>query len=175
LKETTLSEKNVYTCPIFAVTEGRVALPDGTLAFRNRVIHSGGSGVLPIDERGNVILVEQYRYGIGERSLEIPAGKLEIGEDPETCARRELIEEVGGVVSEMQSLGAIAATPAYDSEIIYIYMAKCSEFMPSQPDEGEFLRLCPMPLEKAVSLVMDGKITDAKTQIALLKANQLLK
>ena len=175
LKETTLQETTVYSCPIFKVTEGRVALPDGREAPRNRVIHSGGSGVLPVDENGQVFLVEQYRYGIGELTLEIPAGKLEVGEDPARCALRELAEEVGGVATELQSLGTIAATPAYDSEIIYIYMARCTELMPPKPDDGEFLRIRPMSLDAALELVMNGTITDAKTQIALLKAARLLK
>ena len=175
LKEIILREDMVYDCPVFKVTEGEVKLPNGKTVSRNRVLHIGGCGVLPITPEGEVILVEQYRYGIGALTYEIPAGKLEKGESPETCALRELKEEVGGVTDGLQSLGAIAVTPAYDSEIIYIYMAECREFLAQHLDEDEFLRVHKMPLEQAVELVLSGKITDAKTQIALLKAKAILK
>ena len=173
LKEITVEEKEVYTCPIFRVTQGVVQLPDQHLTDRNRVLHNGGSGVLPIDADGQILLVEQYRYGIGRITLEIPAGKLEKGEDPKQCALRELREEVGGTTDQLIDLGILAPTPAYDSEIIYIYMAECNGFMPPKPDEDEFLQVHKMSLDEAVALVLSGEIIDAKTQIALLKAHAL--
>ena len=174
LKETTLSSQKIYTCPVFSVTEDVVRLPNGQETLRNRVHHNGGCGVLPLTDDGNVILVEQFRYGVGQGLLEIPAGKLEKGEDPIVCALRELREEVGAETDKLVDLGSIAVTPAYDSEIIYIYMAKCDRFVAQQLDD-EFLKIHHVPFERAVEMVLKGAITDAKTQIALLKADKLLK
>jgi len=175
IEEKTKISKLVYECPVFKVYEDISELPNGKVAPRNWVCHNGGSGVLPIASNGDVILVEQYRYGIAQTTLEIPAGKLEAGEDPVQCALRELSEEVGGTADELISLGCLAATPAYDSEIIYIFMAECGELQQQHPDEDEFLRIHRMPFEKAIDFVMDGTITDSKTQIALLKAYKIRK
>lgn len=173
--EKIMKEDVIFHCPIFRVAGGKVLLPDGKEAARYRVLHTGGCGVLPLTSQGEVLLVEQYRYGIGQTTLEIPAGKLEPGEDPAECALRELKEEVGATTERLTELGTIAVTPAYDSEIIYIYMAQCYEFTTQKLDEDEFLRVHKMPMEQAVEMVLSGQITDAKTQIALLKASKLLK
>ncbi len=170
LEEKCLQSELVYDCPIFKVYNDTVLLPNGKCAARNKITHNGGSAVLPITKDGNVILVEQYRYGISRVTLEIPAGKLECGEEPAACAQRELQEEVGCCTNELISLGTLAVTPAYDSEIIYIYMAECEESGQQNLDEDEFLKLHKFPLQKAVQMVLDGTITDAKTQIAILKA-----
>ncbi len=175
IAEKIVFEDIIYQCPIFRVAGGEVLLPDGKKAQRYRVIHSGGCGVLPITPQGEVILVEQYRYGVGEITLEIPAGKLEQGEQPAQCALRELQEEVGGKTEMLMELGTIAVSPAYDSEIIYIYMAKCTEFANQHLDADEFLKLHKMPLQQAVDMVLQGKIQDSKTQIAILKAEKMLK
>ncbi len=170
LKETPILQKTVYSCPVFTVSEDIVELTNGKQANRNRILHNGGSGVLAITEQNEVLLVEQYRYGVGQILLEIPAGKLEKGECPKDCALRELREEVGGTTDQLISLGSIAVTPAYDSEIIYIYLARCKEFGEQDLDEDEFLKVHRIPFDKALSMVENGEITDAKTQIALLKA-----
>ncbi len=175
IEEKTVNSKLVYECPVFKVYEDVSLLPNGQEARRNWVRHNGGSGVLPIAENGDVILVEQYRYGIAQTTLEIPAGKLEQGEDPSVCALRELSEEVGGKTKELISLGSLAATPAYDSEIIYIFMAQCDKLEQQHLDEDEFLRIHRIPFDKALEMVMDGTITDSKTQIALLKAYKIRK
>ena len=169
IKEKSVESKLVYDCPVFKVYEDVSLLPNGQKVSRNWVRHNGGSGVLPITKDGNVILVEQYRYGLGDVTLEIPAGKLEAGEDPAKCALRELSEEVGGKTNELISLGCLAATPAYDSEVIYIYMAECDELAEQHPDEDEFLNIRQVSFESAGEMVMDGTITDSKTQIAILK------
>ena len=169
IKEKTVESNLVYDCPVFKVYEDVSLLPNGREASRNWVKHNGGSGVLPITKDGDVILVEQYRYGVRGVTLEIPAGKLEAGEDPAECALRELREEVGGKTNELISLGCLAATPAYDSEIIYIFMAECDELVEQCPDEDEFLNIHRVPFDTAVEMVMDGTITDSKTQIAILK------
>ncbi len=175
LEEKKLQEEIVYECPIFKVAAGEVLLPNGKTACRNRVLHTGGCGVLPLTTEGDVLLVKQYRYGIENITLEIPAGKLEAGEDPKACALRELSEEIGAHTDGLIELGTIAVTPAYDSEIIYIYMAHCDECSAQHLDEDEFLNVHKIKLSDAVKMVLDGTITDAKTQIALLKVNEMMK
>ena len=175
LEEKCLQSELVYDCPVFKVYNDAVLLPNGKTAARNKITHNGGSAVLPITKDGDVILVEQYRYGISKITLEIPAGKLEKGEDPATCALRELQEEVACSTKELVPLGTIAVTPAYDSEIIYIYMAECDESGQQNLDEDEFLKLHRLPMQQALQMVLDGTITDAKTQIAILKAVALKK
>lgn len=174
LKETTISSQITYKCKVFAVSKDTVQLPNGDIVPRDKVHHNGGSGVLPITSDGQIILVEQYRYGVGKVLLEIPAGKLEAGEHPLECAIRELREEVGATADEITELGQIAVSPAYDSEIIYIYLAKCSAFAEQNLDEDEFLRVHRCSFEDALGKVLCGEITDAKTQIAILKANEML-
>ena len=175
VEEKTVKSKLVYDCSVFKVYEDISLLPNGQKVGRNWICHNGGSGVLPITKDGDVLLVEQFRYGLAGITLEIPAGKLEPNEDPAECALRELGEEVGAKTNELISLGCLAATPAYDSEIIYIFMAECDEFVQQHPDEDEFLNIRRVPFEKAIEMVMDGTIIDSKTQIALLKAQKIQK
>jgi len=168
-------ERNIiYEGKIFTVARDVVELPDKRQAPRELVLHSGGAGILPVDSDGNVTLVKQYRAGVSQVFTEICAGKLEKGEDPLECAKRELREELGFVAKNVVSLGSFAPTPAYDSEITYIFLATDLQFVGQQLDEGEFLEIVKMPLDEAVVRVMDGSIADGKTQIAVLKAERLL-
>lgn len=173
LYETKIDGKTVYECPVFTVSSDTVRLPDGRTAKRERVHHNGGSGILPLTENDEIVLVEQYRYGVGQRMLEIPAGKLEKGEDPYDCAVRELREEVGAVAEQITPLGSIAVSPAYDAEIIYIYLASGCTFGEQHLDDDEFLKIHHVGFDKAYQMVLDGAITDAKTQIAILKVAQM--
>ncbi len=172
IAEKTMKSETVYRCPVFSVTKDQVLLPDGRTADRDKIIHHGGSGVLPITPTGQVLLVEQYRYGIGQATLEIPAGKLERGEDPETAARRELNEEIGAKEQALISLGKIAVSPAYDSEIIYIYLAENVTPGVQSLDDDEFLNVRCVEMDQAMEMIENGIITDAKTQIALLRYQQ---
>ena len=120
-------------------------------------------------------MVKQFRYPMQQVTLEIPAGKLEPGEDPATCGRRELREEAGRTCGKYTSLGKLFPTPAYDTEVIHMYLAQELSAPEAQDlDEGEFLDVTELPLEQAVQMVMNGEIPDAKTQIALLKTWVLL-
>lgn len=174
LMEKRLSREIIFDGKIFRVAKDINELPDGRQAPREVVLHSGGAGILPVDSDGNVTLVRQYRCGVGKIYLEICAGKTEVGEDPEACAVRELKEELGLVAKTVTSLGSLGATPAYDSEIIYIYLATDIKYVGQALDDGEFLEIVKMPLSDAVDMVMRGDIEDSKTQIALLKAQRLL-
>ena len=166
LSEKTLSRNIIYEGKVFTIALDSVELEDGSTANRELV---------PADSDGNVMLVRQFRAGAGCVLTEICAGKLEKGEDPESCAVRELSEELGLEAGRVISLGFMEATPAYDSERTYIYLALELKQVQRHPDEGEFIDIVKIPYEKALNLVHDGTLTDGKTQLALLKAERILR
>jgi len=174
LSEKQLTREVIFEGRIFTVTRDVVELGDKTKATRELILHHGGAGVLPVDGDGNVSLVKQYRSGVSQVVTEICAGKLEAGENPLECAKRELAEELGIVAKNIVSIGEFVPTPAYLSEITYLYLATDLDFVGQNLDEDEFLEIVKMPLSEAVSLVMNGTISDGKTQIAILKAERLL-
>ncbi|MGM9637295.1 MAG: NUDIX hydrolase [Eubacteriales bacterium] len=158
---------------VFEIASCKAVLPDGSVADRDVMCHSGGVCVLPLDQDGNVTVVRQYRYGAGCETLEIPAGKLEKGESPDEAIRRELEEETGYHADEIRYLGFIYSSPAISTEKIYIYLATGLHAGKPHFDSDEFLSIEKYPLDSLVQMVMDGSITDAKTQIAILKADRL--
>lgn len=175
LQEKTTDSEKVYQGRVFYVTKDIAELEDGKAVQRDVVHHSGGVCVVPLTKNGTVLMVKQFRYPMQQVTLEIPAGKLEPGEDPATCGRRELREEAGRTCGKYTSLGKLFPTPAYDTEVIHMYLAQELSAPEAQDlDEGEFLDVTELPLEQAVQMVMNGEIPDAKTQIALLKTWVLL-
>lgn len=148
-------------------------LPNGTVAKREIVEHNGGVCVAPLDSEGNLYFVRQFRYPYMEVVTELPAGKLEKGEDPFEAGKRELKEETGAVANKYISLGKLYPTPGYCGEIIYMYLATELEFGAQNPDEDEFLEIYKIPLEKAVEMVLNGELPDSKTQTAVLKIHCL--
>ena len=173
--ETMLESKEIFNGRVIRVTVDKVQLEDGTTSTREIVHHHGGACILPVDTDGNVTMVRQFRYAFGEEIWERPAGKLEAGEDPADCGRRELREEAGRTCGKYTPLGKLFPTPAYDTEVIHMYLAQELSAPEAQDlDDGEFLDVTELPLEQAVQMVMDGEIPDAKTQIALLKTYVLL-
>lgn len=142
---------------------------------RDVVHHSGGVCVVPLTKNNTVLMVKQFRYPMQQVTLEVPAGKLEPGENPAECGRRELREEAGRTCRKYTSLGTLFPTPAYDTEVIHMYLAReLSEPEAQDLDDEEFLDVTELPLEEAVQMVLRGEIPDAKTQIALLKTYVLL-
>ena len=174
LKEKRLSGETVFDGKIMHVRRDIVQLSDGSEAFREVVDHSGGVCVLALDNEGRVLLVSQFRYPHEKVLREIPAGKLEPGEDPAQAARRELKEETGAVAVRWESLGEIYPTPAYCGEIIRMYMARELTFGETNLDEGEFLEVERVDFDVLVGQVLSGEIRDAKTVAAVLKAKLLL-
>ena len=176
LQEKTTGSEKTYQGKVFYVTRDTAELEDGKEVQRDVVHHSGGVCVVPLTEKGTVLMVKQFRYPMQQVTLEIPAGKLEAGEDPADCGRRELREEAGRTCGKYTPLGKLFPTPAYDTEVIHMYLAQELSAPEAQDlDDGEFLDVTELPLEQAVQMVMDGEIPDAKTQIALLKTYVLLK
>ena len=171
--EAMLESKEIFNGRVIRVTLDKVQLEDGTTSTREVVHHHGGACVLPVDADGNVTMVRQFRYALGEELWELPAGKLEAGEDPFEAAKRELSEECGLTADTYTELGVVYPTVGYDSERIYLWAAEGLHTVGQHLDAGEFLDVVKMPFAQALGLVMDGTIKYSKTQIALLKYAQL--
>ena len=171
--EAMLESKEIFNGRVIRVTLDKVQLEDGTTSTREVVHHHGGACVLPVDADGNVTMVRQFRYALGEELWELPAGKLEAGEDPFEAAKRELSVEGGLTADTYTELGVVYPTVGYDSERIYLWAAEGLHTVGQHLDAGEFLDVVKMPFAQALGLVMDGTIRDSKTQIALLKYAQL--
>lgn len=169
LNETTLGSELIYDGKIIRVEKDAVLLEDGTQAVREVVRHPGGVCVLALTEKEEVLFVRQFRYPYKEVTLEIPAGKLEYGENPEECGRRELLEECGCTPDSFTLLGKLYPTPAYNTEIIRIFLAKGLHFGAQSLDRDEFLDVERIPFEEALEMVLRDEIPDSKTQIAILK------
>lgn len=175
LEEKTTASETVYNGKIFKVTKDSALLENGSEVQRDVVHHSGGVTIIPINENGEILMVRQYRYPHHKVMLEIPAGKLEPNESHYDCGKRELLEETGCTCREYKYIGEIVPTPAYVSEVIHMYMASGLEYSEQNLDDDEFLDVEKVPLEKAVEMVMNGEITDSKTQIGVLKAWYILR
>ncbi len=173
LNEQQLSTKTVYQGLIVNVTMDEVRLINGKTSRREVVEHPGGVAILPLDDEGRVITVRQFRYPFRQVLTEIPAGKLERGEDPLAAARRELSEEIGAA-GTLTPMGHILSSPGFCSEKLYLYLARDLTFGPCHPDEDEFLEICPVPFQALYDAVVRGDITDGKTAVAVLKAKAIL-
>ena len=167
LQEKKLKSKTIYSGKIVTLEVDEVELPDGKSSFRECVRHSGGATVLLVNE-GKILLVKQFRYLYGKPIYEIPAGKLNEGEDPKIAAARELEEETG-YRAELVHLLDIYPTPGYTDEIIHIYFADSFEISKQKLDEGEFLNYCFIGIETVLKMIDSGEINDAKTIIAVYK------
>ena len=174
LFEKKIDSKQIFDGKIVKLFVDTVELPNGQVATREVVRHPGAVCVLPITDDGEVIMVKQFRYPFSEVILEIPAGKLEISEDPYEAVKRELEEESGAVAGKIEHIGELYTTVAIFDEKIQIYLATDLTFIDSHPDEDEFLEVTKIPLSTLVDMVMNGEIKDAKTQIAILKAEKYL-
>ena len=174
LDEKTINSDIIYEGVIFTITHDTVELENGNTAIRDVLLHHGGVCVIPVTDENEIFLVKQFRYPFHTTTREVPAGKLEKGENHAECGRRELLEETGCTCNEYIYLGEMLPTPAYNSEVTHIYMARGLHFEKQNLDPDEFLDVEKIPLAEAVQLVMDGKIRDGKTQIAILKAARIL-
>ncbi|MGM9520850.1 MAG: NUDIX domain-containing protein [Oscillospiraceae bacterium] len=173
--EKTLKSDEIYKGKIITVYRDTVELENGRTSLREVVSHAGGVGIVALDDDGCAVMVRQYRYPIGRELLEVPAGKLEPGEDPLECAVRELSEETGYSAGQMVSLGSILPSPGYCQETLYVYLALDLKPGAIHLDPDEFLSVEHIPMTKLHDMVMSGELTDAKTVIGILKAEQYLK
>ena len=166
--------QQIYDGRVVKLGVERERLPNGKTAELEIIRHQGAAAVVPLDSEGNVHLVRQYRHAVGDWILEVPAGKLDPGEPPEECARRETEEEVGMVPGRLEPLGPIWTTPGFTDERIWLYLARELEPGRQSLEDDEALEIEKMPLAEAIALVDRGEISDSKSVIALLKAERLL-
>lgn len=165
----------VFDGRILHVYRDDITLPNGLPADRELIRHVGAVCVIPVTDDGLVVMERQYRYPMGEVVLEIPAGKLNSRqEDHEAAARRELWEETGYTARELIALGKFYPACAYSDETIWMYLARGLEAGQRHPDEDEFLDVELIPLSELVRQVLAGELPDAKTQLAILKADAYL-
>jgi len=175
IMEKNISRKRVFEGIILNIDHVMNELPNGRQAAREIAVHVGASAVLPIDAQGNVYLVRQFRAPIDQVLLEIPAGKLDhVNEDRLLAAKRELKEETGLDADNWLHLCDTFTTPGFSNEKISLYLARDLHAGQSRPDEDEFLNLVIMPFDEAFGMVMRGEIRDAKTQIAIAMAKNLI-
>ena len=174
LTEKMVSSQTIFEGKIIKVMKDQAQLPDGSLAGREVVAHPGGVCVLALDEDRTVTLVKQFRYPIQRQLVELPAGKLEYGEEHYPAAVRELSEETGLEAAEWTYLGYMLSSPGFCTERIHMYLARGLTRQKQHLDEDEFLDVLAVPFEKLVEQVMDGTITDGKTVAATLKTKVLL-
>lgn len=168
LVEQQLDSTVAYQGHFLRVRKDRVTLPDGRTATREFIRHPGAVMVVPLLEDGRLLMERQYRYPMGRVMLEFPAGKLDEGEDPLVCGRRELLEETGYSATEWAYAGVLHNAIAYSDEGIHIYFARGLSQGRQQLDEGEFLELVTHTPQELDTLAARGEVTDAKTLIGLL-------
>ena len=173
LEEKTLSQEYIYRGRILNLRRDVAELPDGRQAYREVVEHHGGVAVAAVTDDDEILLVRQFRYPSGELLLEIPAGKLEAGEDPFGAAVRELREETGAVAERIYPLGWFYVSPGYTTEKLYLYAAEGLTFSEQALDEDEFLAVERMKFNDALSVSLGDGFRDAKTDTAILKLAHL--
>ncbi len=167
--ETCLDSKELYNGKVIRVTLDTARLENGTTALREVVHHHGGACILAVTDTEEIYMVRQYRYAFGEELWELPAGKLEFGEDPFEAAKRELTEECGVTAEEYRPLGVLYPTVGYDDEKIYMWVGTKLHQLEQHLDEDEFLDVHKVPFAKAYGMVMDNTIRDSKTIAGILK------
>ena len=171
--ETQLESRTVFEGRVVTVTFDKVRLENGAESTREVVHHHGGACIAALTDEDEIYLVRQYRYALQQEVLELPAGKLEKGEDPFEAAKRELAEECGLVAEHYTDLGEFYPTVGYCSEIIYTWLATGLSPCAMHLDEDEFLTPEKLPFREAVAMVLDGRIKDGKTVAAILKIDAL--
>lgn len=174
LTERMVEHTTPYKGVIVDVELDKAELPNGRVARREVVDHPGGVAAIPLNADGTVTVVRQYRYPMGRVLTEIPAGKLERGEEPRAGILRELHEEIGAQVGELIDLGCVYPSPGFCREVLHLYLARDLTYGACAPDEDEFLEVVRIPFDTLVQQVMDGTLRDGKTVAAVLKAKVLL-
>lgn len=171
-EEKCLEQETIFEGKYIKVHKDTVLLPDGKKATREVVRHPGAVGIVALIEN-KIIMVRQYRYALAKETLEIPAGKIDSGEDPEACAVRELREEAG-YKGKMSFLGIFNTSPGFADERIYLYLAKDLFWAPLMADDDEFLGVTKIPWKEAVDLAYSGQIQDAKSALGIMLAQKVL-
>ena len=175
LKEQTVKKIYKFKGRIINVRQDEALTCDGRPCSREVIEHPGGVSIIAFNDKNELFLVKQYRYPIEQFTLELPAGKLERGEDPLECAKRELTEETGYEAEKFELFDIMYPSPGCLEEKHYIFTAENLKFKGQHLDEDEFLDVKTLPLEQAVEMAFKNEITDAKTKIGILKLALLKK
>ncbi len=175
LEESTVSSETIYKGKIINVEKLIVQLPNGKLTTREVVRHPGAAMVVPITDDGYVIMVRQFRKPVEKVCLEMPAGKLDEGEEPAECARRELEEETGYRAGKIEHIISIDTSPGFSDEVIHIYVATGLTGGESKPDNDEFLEIEKVKISDLIKLIYQGNINDAKTIIGAFIAEKYVR
>jgi ADP-ribose pyrophosphatase len=168
-----LDTRRIYTGRVVRLDVDTVRFPDGSTGQLELIRHPGAAAIVPCasDPPGadpTILLIRQYRYATGGQLWEVPAGTLDPGEDPEACARRELLEETGVTAARLQRLTSIWTTPGFTNEVIHLYLATGLTSGEPSRERDEFIEVVPQPLSRVLALIRDGEIRDAKTVAAIL-------
>ena len=174
LFEKTVESEPIFDGKIIKVKKDKAELENGEVVNRELVVHPGGVCIVPLTDNGEILMVKQFRYPFQTVLTELPAGKLEFGEDHREAGLRELKEETGAVCEKFEYLGVCYPSVAYLTEKIHMYLATGLSFDKQHLDDDEFLDVIKVKLEDAVEMVMNNELPDAKTQCAILKAARLL-
>jgi ADP-ribose pyrophosphatase len=164
----------VYQGRVFGVERVQVRLPNGRESVYDLVRHRGAVTIVPVDDMGNILFVRQYRLGAEKLLLELPAGVLEVDEDPAFGAAREIREETGQAAGKLEPLGTFYMAPGYSSEYMHIFLARGLYLDPLEADADEFLQVVAVPIEEAYRMAEHGEILDGKTLASLLLARSYL-
>ncbi len=173
LTEKTVEKNYVYEGKIIKVRRDKAVLPTGNPCTREVVEHNGGVCVAALTDKNELMFVRQFRYPYMEVILELPAGKLEKGEDPFEAGKRELEEETGCIAEKYADLGKFYPTPGYCGEIIHLYAGWQLKETQMNLDEDEYLEVEKIPLDKAVDMVLSGEIRDGKTQALVMRVAEM--
>ena len=165
LIETQIDSTLLFKGSFLHAKRDTVALPDGSYATREYVVHPGAVAIVPLLDNGHVVLERQFRYPVGLVMTEVPAGKLDTGEDPLLCGLRELREETGYTANEWAYAGKMHLAIAYSTEIIHVYFARGLRLGAQDLDQGEILDVFTAPAEQLLDWCADGTVTDAKTLV----------
>lgn len=175
LNETLVSSRNVFDGELLHVYQDQVRMPDGKIKVREYIAHPGAVVIIPLLENNEVVLERQHRYPLHRDFYELPAGKIDPGEEPLQCAKRELLEETGFEAASWRHLTTLHPCIGYSDEKLIYYLAKELVFQGANPDEGEHLELFTLSVTTALEWVKEGRITDNKTVSGLFWAEKVLR
>ena len=174
LEEKKISSKKIFQGKLINLHIDEVTLPNGKTGTREWVDHPGAACVVPILPSGEICLIRQYRYALNQEFIEIPAGKLDKGEAPQDCAKRELLEETGYSASKLTFLTKIYPAIGFSNEVMWIYLGEDLIKTQGQLDSDEFLEITPLPAKEAYYMVKSGQIVDVKSIIGIMWYYELI-
>lgn len=160
---------------VFDITVENVTFPNGVNLDMEIIRHPGASAIVPLTEKGEVVMLKQYRHAMGDTLWEIPAGTFDGKEDPLVCARRELLEETGYAAATWTPLGAVTPVPGYSDERIHLFLARDLTAQTQNLDADEIIEVHKVPLERVAAMIIEGRIEDAKTIAAVYRTLHRIK